>query len=155
MSHRLRNASSLTQGTPAQPGQVALRLWAALADLAQGTELGPTNLRVAGLSPSQGTCLGCGAGSPLKKCRKEPHIDVSLFLPSPLKIKSFKKIKDFRQSPGTIFPSSLLPGRACTLRLSQRPPRHQQQPLTPTASPQKKTPSRNFLFNSCVFVTTF
>ena len=35
----------------------------ALAGVAQWIEHWPTNLRVAGLIPSQGTCLGCGPGS--------------------------------------------------------------------------------------------
>ena len=34
----------------------------ALAGVAQWIEHWPTNLRVAGLIPSQGTCLGCGPG---------------------------------------------------------------------------------------------
>ena len=34
----------------------------ALAGVAQWTEHQPANQRAAGLSPSQGTCLGCGPG---------------------------------------------------------------------------------------------
>ena len=34
----------------------------ALADMAQWIECGPANQRVAGSSPSQGTCLGCRPG---------------------------------------------------------------------------------------------
>ena len=34
----------------------------ALAGVAQWTEHQPTNKRVSGLIPSQGTCLGCGPG---------------------------------------------------------------------------------------------
>ena len=36
----------------------------ALAGLAQWTEHGPVNQTVAGLIPSQGTCLSCGPGLP-------------------------------------------------------------------------------------------
>ena len=37
----------------------------ALAGVAQWTEHWPANQRVAGSIPSQGTCLGCGARSPI------------------------------------------------------------------------------------------
>ena len=37
----------------------------ALAGVAQWTEQRPENRRVAGSIPSQGTCLGCGTGSPV------------------------------------------------------------------------------------------
>ena len=52
----------------------------ALAGVAQWTECWPVNWRVAGLIPSQGTCLGCGPQ--LGACRRQPmflsHTDVSL-----------------------------------------------------------------------------
>ena len=38
----------------------------ALAGTAQWIERGPANQRVAGLIPSEGTCLGCGARSPVE-----------------------------------------------------------------------------------------
>ena len=55
----------------------------ALAGVAQGTECWPANLKVAGLIPGQGPCLGCGPGPQLGACERQPHIDVSLpfFLP--------------------------------------------------------------------------
>ena len=37
-------------------------IFAALAGVAQWTECQPANQRVAGLIPSQGTCLGCWPG---------------------------------------------------------------------------------------------
>ena len=37
----------------------------ALAGVAQWIECWPVNQRVAGLIPSQGTCLGCRPGSPV------------------------------------------------------------------------------------------
>ena len=50
----------------------------ALAGIAQWTECGPANQRVAGLIPSQGTCLGCGPGPQLGTREGQSHIDVSL-----------------------------------------------------------------------------
>ena len=49
-----------------------------LAGVAQWTEHGPANQRVAGSIPSQGTCLGFRARSPVGACERQPHIDVSL-----------------------------------------------------------------------------
>ena len=54
----------------------------ALAGVAQWIERRPTNQRVTGLVPSQGTCLGCGPGPQLGARKRQPHIDVSL-PPSP------------------------------------------------------------------------
>ena len=55
----------------------------ALAIVAQWIEHRPENQRVAGLIPSQGTCLGCGPGPQEGAPKRQPHIDVSLplFLP--------------------------------------------------------------------------
>ena len=57
----------------------------ALAGVAQLIEHWPVNQRVAGLIPSQGTCLGCTGKAAWEGCvcEKQPHIDVSLplFLP--------------------------------------------------------------------------
>ena len=52
----------------------------ALAGVAQWIEHWPADQRVIGLTPSQGTCLGCRPGE------RQPHIDVSLplLLLSPL-----------------------------------------------------------------------
>ena len=50
----------------------------ALAAVAQWTERWPVNQRVAGLIPSQGTCLGCGLGLQLGVCERQPHTNVSL-----------------------------------------------------------------------------
>ena len=49
-----------------------------LAGVAQWIECRPANQRVAGLIPSQGTCLGCGPGPQLGVHERQPHIDVSL-----------------------------------------------------------------------------
>ena len=43
-----------------------LKTSAALAGVAQWIEHQPVNQRVAGLNPSQGTCLGCGPEAPVK-----------------------------------------------------------------------------------------
>ena len=61
----------------------------ALAGVAQWNEHKPLNLKVPGLIPSQGTCLGCGPGPHLGARERQPnlsHIDVfcPLSLPSPL-----------------------------------------------------------------------
>ena len=48
----------------------------ALAGVAQWNECRPVNQRVAGLIPSQGTCLGCGPGPQLGACERQ-LIDVS------------------------------------------------------------------------------
>ena len=60
-----------------------------LAGVAQWTERGLVNQRVAGSIPSQGTCLSCGPGPQLGACEGQPHIDVSFSLsPSlPLSLK--------------------------------------------------------------------
>ena len=62
-----------------------LKVVSALAGVAQWVECWPVEQRVAGLIPSQGTCLGCGPGPQLGVCERQPHTDVSfpLFLPSP------------------------------------------------------------------------
>ena len=55
----------------------------ALAGVAPWIERQPSNLRVTGWIPSQGTCLGCRPGPKLGVRMRQPHIDVplSLFLP--------------------------------------------------------------------------
>ena len=52
-------------------------LWA-LAGVTQWIECLPENGKVASSIPSQATCLGCGLGSWLGVCNRQPHIDVSL-----------------------------------------------------------------------------
>ena len=64
----------------------------ALVGLAQWTGRRPENLKVAGLSASQGTCLGCRLGPQLGAYERQ-LIDVSLPLPpSPLSLKIINKI---------------------------------------------------------------
>ena len=60
------------------------KLILALASVAQWIECQPTNQRVTGLIPSQGTRLGCGPGPQHGVHKKQPYIGVSLplFLPS-------------------------------------------------------------------------
>ena len=55
----------------------------ALAGVAQWIEHQPVNQRIAGLIPSQGTCLGSRPGPQLGVCKRQAHIDVSrpLLLP--------------------------------------------------------------------------
>ena len=57
-----------------------------LAGVAQWIECWPESNKVAGLIPSQGTCLGCRPGPQKGVCKRQPHTDVSLSssLPSPL-----------------------------------------------------------------------
>ena len=60
----------------------------ALAGVAQWIECPPVNGKVSGLIPCQGTCLGCGQGTQLGACKRQPqwmhlsHIVVSPSLPS-------------------------------------------------------------------------
>ena len=63
-----------------------------LPDVAQWIERQTLNQRVAGLIPSQVTCLGCGPGPWWKMLERQPHIDISLpvFLP-PLPSLKIKK----------------------------------------------------------------
>ena len=63
--------------------------------MTQWIECRPANQRVAGLIPSQSTCLGCGPGPQLGVCERQPHIDVSLFLPPLPSLKS--KIMFFKK----------------------------------------------------------
>ena len=56
---------------------VKSEMFLALAGVAQWIEHWPVNQRVAGLIPSQGTCLGCGPGPHLGVCERQP-IGVSL-----------------------------------------------------------------------------
>ena len=49
-----------------------------LAGVAQWIECQPTNQRVTGSIPSQGTCLGCGPGPQGGVHERQPHTDVSL-----------------------------------------------------------------------------
>ena len=56
------------------------------AGVAQWIEHQPANQSVAGLIPSQGTCLVCRPSPQSGACKRQPHIDVSLplfLLPSP------------------------------------------------------------------------
>ena len=46
--------------------------------VAQRIERWTVNQRVAGLIPSQSTCLGCGPGPQYRAYERQPHIDVSL-----------------------------------------------------------------------------
>ena len=50
----------------------------ALAGIAQWIDRGPANQRVAGLIPSQGTCLGCGPVPSSGARERQPHIDVPI-----------------------------------------------------------------------------
>ena len=52
----------------------------ALAGVAQWIECQPVNQRVAGLIPSQGTCLDCGPGPQLGAYERQLHVDASLLL---------------------------------------------------------------------------
>ena len=52
----------------------------ALAGVAQWIECQSGNRRVAGLIPSQGTCLGCGPGPQLGACKKQLISLTSMFL---------------------------------------------------------------------------
>ena len=60
----------------------------ALTGVAQGVECHPTNQKVAGLIPSQGTCPGRRPGPQWGARERQPHIDASLplFFPSSLSI---------------------------------------------------------------------
>ena len=59
-----------------------------LSGVAQWTEHQPANQRVAGLIPSQGTCLGCGPGHQLGDCERQPHLMSLSLTPSlPLSLK--------------------------------------------------------------------
>ena len=49
----------------------------ALAGVAQWNERQPVNGKVAGSTPSQGPCLGCGPGPQLGACERQP-IDESI-----------------------------------------------------------------------------
>ena len=74
----------------------------ALAGVAQWIECRPANQRIAGLIPSQGTCLGCGPGPELGALERQPHSDVSLLLfllpfPSPLSKNKFKNLRKKRK----------------------------------------------------------
>ena len=66
-----------------------------LAGVAQWIEHWPANQAVTGLTPSLGTCLGCGPGPRLGACERQPHVDVSLplFLPPSPSLKMNKIFK--------------------------------------------------------------
>ena len=50
--------------------------------MAKWFECWPTNQRVTGLIPSQGTCLGCRPGPQCGARKRQPYSDISLlFLP--------------------------------------------------------------------------
>ena len=59
------------------------KIWVnlALPYVAQWIECKLVNQRVASSIPTQGTCLGCGPGPQWGTHKRQPHIDVSLFLP--------------------------------------------------------------------------
>ena len=63
---------------------IKITVRAVLAGMAQWNEHRPVNWKVAGLIPSQGTCLGCRPGPQLGLCDRQPidvsftHIHVSL-----------------------------------------------------------------------------
>ena len=67
-----------------------LYTWAP-AGVAQGIEHQPTNLKVAGLIPNQGTCLGCGPGPWLGDMRGNQlmFLSLSFSLLSPLSKNKF------------------------------------------------------------------
>ena len=65
-----------TPDTMNPPREVKL----ALAGVAQGIELRPTNQRAVGSIPSQGTYLGCRPGPQLGAHKRQPHIDFFLHL---------------------------------------------------------------------------
>ena len=52
----------------------------ALVGVPQWIECWPTNQKVTGSIPSQGTCLGCGTGSQQGACERQVHIGI--FSPS-------------------------------------------------------------------------
>ena len=56
----------------------------ALAGVAQWIEQRTVNQRVMGSVPGQDTCLGCEPGPQWGAGERQPHIDASLPLPSPL-----------------------------------------------------------------------
>ena len=45
----------------------------AVAGVAQWIEFQPVNQKVASSIPSQGSCLGCGPGSRVGACERQPH----------------------------------------------------------------------------------
>ena len=53
-------------------------MWITLAGVAQWIEHQTGKQSVAGLIPSQGTCLGCGPGPQWGLHKRQPHTDVSL-----------------------------------------------------------------------------
>ena len=61
----------------------------ALAGVAQWIDCWHANQRVAGLIPSQGTCLGFRLGPQLGVHKRQPHTDVSL----PLFLSPFPSLK--------------------------------------------------------------
>ena len=65
-----------------------------LVGVAEWIKYRPVNQRVAGLIPSQGTCLGCRPGPQYGVSERQPHIDVSLSL-SPSLLLSLKINKIF------------------------------------------------------------
>ena len=62
--------------------------------MAQWIEHGPANQKVAGLIPSQGTCLGCRPGPWWGAHERQPHTDVALPPFSSLKINKILKTKE-------------------------------------------------------------
>ena len=66
--------------------------------MAQWIEYGPVNQRVAGLIPSQGTCLGLEPGPQWGMLKRQPHIDVSLLFFPPFPSVKINKIFKKNQS---------------------------------------------------------
>ena len=62
----------------------------ALTGVAQWIERRPANQRVASLIPSQGHMPGLRTRSPVGALERQPHIDVSLFLPPFVSLKMNK-----------------------------------------------------------------
>ena len=77
----------------------------ALAGVAQWIEHWPTNQKVTGSIPSQGTCLGCGPGPWLggmreaTDCFSHTSMFLSVSLPTSLPSKSKKKQKKPQKPP--------------------------------------------------------
>ena len=90
---------------PAGIPLLPLRPSTALAGVAQWIDCQPCNQRVAGLIPSQGTCLGCGPGPQERTHKRHPHTDVLLLLffpPFPsLKINTISNTPPPKKKPGT------------------------------------------------------
>ena len=70
----------------------------ALAGVAQWIECGPVKQKVAGLIPSQGTCLGCRPSPHLGAHERQPiHVTLPLFSLLPLSLKRNKILKKLKK----------------------------------------------------------